>query len=265
MPSDGDTWPERMEAACRVMESEFGISLQTERSETKSHLTSTPLSDRLRYFKQRLRTKTRPVSIFCAKRPDETHGDQTNVERYSFGGVIYANFGLFAACVDYPDQPDNVHERVFAALGDALGAHTAQYLPLAAEARLRAAHACVVIEDKIHFENLVDKTREEAALPWVRDCHYSGLTHPLQPSRFGWLNYWSADVCKYVAFPERLGEHPLMEHCYQTQRGAWVVKLGNAPFEPANPGQMVLLREMYDRFPLVGVRMGRRSDEIPSL
>jgi len=244
-----------MEAACRVIETEFGVSLHTAISGTKYHCNEKAVKNRLRYFKQRLKTRTRPFSLFGHQ--THTHLDRASnkCEHYGIGGVIYWNFGLFTANVEYPDQPDVVHERIFASLGDALGAHSSQYLPCSVAARLRAAHFYTFIGDKVLFNELPDKTPEEAQLPLICDSHYDGLEHPLQPLHFGWLNYWSPDVCKYVGFPERLRGHTVLKHCYTTPRGAWIVKLGHEPFESSNPMQMELLREMYDLFPLVGVRM----------
>jgi hypothetical protein len=98
------------------------------------------------------------------------------------------------------------------------------------------------------------KAEEEERLPPLRESLYTGLA-ALQPHHFGWLNYWSQEVCAHVGFPERAERTSILEHSYRTPGGAWLVKLGSVPFEERNADHLKLLCAAYEAFPHVGNRM----------
>jgi hypothetical protein len=69
-------------------------------------------------------------------------------------------------------------------------------------------------------------------------------------------------VCEYVGFPRRLAGSPILDLCYRTPRDAWIVKLSEQPLEPKNESHTNLVREMYERFPNVGVRCSRDGVQV---
>ena len=106
---------------------------------------------------------------------------------------------------------------------------------------------------------------EEARLPPIACATLAQTPHPLSPHHLGWINYWSAEVCEYVGFPAALAGHPVLQECYRTPCGAWIVKLGREPFEPGNVVHLELLRLMYERLPRVATRIaeGTPVHDIP--
>jgi hypothetical protein len=254
VPGDPDSWPGRMDAACRVLERRFGVALTRADSGTKRHATSHEVKDRLKYFSQRLRTKSRWVSLAPLKRPhtDEA-GSGAALKALSFGGTMYGGGEIFnVACSLEPAA--SFDEPLLVELGDALRTHSTAYTPSRTDWRLRLAHRCATFGTMARRPKLADRLPEEDSLPIMRECLYEGLA-PLQPHHIGWINYWSQQVCEYVGFPGNLEGSSILQHCYQTPAGAWIVKLGAEPFERRNVAHLELLNEMYQRFPRVGVRL----------
>jgi hypothetical protein len=252
---DTDSWPARMEAACQIFERRFGISLQRTYTGTQKNMTARKLDDRSQFFRQCLRTKTRWFTLHSLERlPHPVPGAAgVSLDEWSFGGSIHGGAEFFTAlCSMHPWTLFD--ETLLVELGDALGAHSAPYIPSHADTRLRFAHRCTVFNSGAVRQQIPDRTPEEAALPLICEAHYGGLA-PLQPHHLGWINYWSPEVCDYVGFPQNLEGSPILQHCYRTPAGAWIVKLGPDPFEPRNATQLTLLKEIYDRFPRVAVRL----------
>lgn len=252
IPADSATWPDRMEAGCRALEALLGRALSLQHAGTKFHMTTKEIADRPKLFRQRLRTKHRWCSVSSRR---VLPAGERDAERVSLGGSMYAGGELFKVGITIaPELPFTIHERVLAQAGDALGARFSAFLPRATQMRLRLAHHCIVFGGRVNRFELPDRTPEEAALPTLCESLYSGL-HPLQPHELGWLNYWSQEVCDYIGFPANLEGSPCLSDCYRTPAGAWIVKFGAEPFEPANAGHVELLKSMYERFPRVGVRL----------
>jgi Family of unknown function (DUF5953) len=254
VPGDSDSWPERMDAACRALERRFGIELTRAHSGTKHHVTTHEVKDRLKYFSQRLRTKYRWFSLAPLKRPHTDEPDsRAALKALSFGGTMYGGGEIFnVGCTFEPSTAFD--EPLLVELGDAMRAHSSAYTPSRADWRLRLAHRCATFGTIARRPKLADRLPEEESLPLMRESLYEGLA-PLQPHHVGWVNYWSQQVCDYVGFPGNLEGSPILQHCYQTPAGAWIVKLGTEPFERRNIAHLKLLNEMYQRFPRVGVRL----------
>ena len=257
MPADAATWPDRMEAGCRVLEERLGLPLSHAHGGTKRHATIKKIADRPKLFRQRLRTQLRWCVVTSEPHPG---GEEHSAELVSLGGKMdYGGEVYRAGLVIEPELPFATHEKVLAELGDALGAHFCAFLPRRTEMRLRLAHHCGKLGTHVHCHELTDRTPEEAALPLIADSYDSGV-QPLQPRELGWINYWSQEVCEHVGFPANLEGTPYLSDCYRTPGGGWIVKFGDAPFEPKNAHHLELLRAMYERFPRVGIRLSTRPD-----
>ena len=252
---DTDSWGARMEAACQIFERRFGFSLRRTYSGTKKHMTAQKVDDRSKYFRQRVRTKTRWFTLHPLERqPHAVPGDcGLAIDEWTFGGSIYAGSEFFSViCSMRPSALFD--ETLLVELGDTMGAHSAPFTPSCADERLRLVHRCTVFGTGAVRTQVTDRTAEESALPLICESRYGGLA-PLQPHHLGWINYWSQEVCDYVGFPRNLKGSAILQHCYRTPAGAWIVKLGAERFEPRNTAQLEILKEMYERFPRVGVRL----------
>jgi len=245
-PADA-TWIGRMEAACQAIERLFKVSLRKAHSGTKFNATTKAVEDREKYFRQRLKTKTRWFSLFSGRR--------MKLDYFMLGGKMYGDDHSYCASFVYPEESTERHEEVLVALGDALQACSSQYTPPKVQWRLRLAHwRSPFGTAPSALDQLTDKTPEESRLPQIRESLYEGLER-LQPHHLGWINYWSQEVCDYIGFPERAKGTSLAAHCYRTPGGAWIVKLGERPFEERNPAHVNLLRAGYETFPRIGVRV----------
>lgn len=263
LPADSASWVQRIEAGVRAVETLFGVALAKAHAGTKHHGTIKEVPDLARYLKGRLKTKSRWMSLFHGRGLQRIEGTVRNVDHHLVGGSMYLGLPAFAASVMYPDAPPSRHEEVLVKAGDAFGAFSATYSPFETWRRFELAHWCFGFPGPpFNIHAMSDRTRAEEQLPLIRNCAYGGLEHVLQPHHFGWLNYWSADVCEYVGFPRRLAGSPILDLCYRTPRGAWIVKLSEQPLEPKNDWHTNLVREMYERFPSVGVRCSRDGVQV---
>ena len=266
-PAD-TTWVRRMDAACQAVEHFFGIELRTAHSGKKFGGTKKRIEAEARekFFRRRLdKTKGRWFSLSNDRGRKRVGNTLTNVDSFSFGGSMYYGYESYSAGLVYPEQPCDRHEQLLVALGDALQARSSQYTPTQVAWRLRLAHFVSPIDaSATTFGNLQDKTPEECKLPLIYECLYAGLS-PLQPHHLGWINYWSQDVCDYIGFPERAKGSTLIQHCYRTPGGAWLVKLGSVPFEERNAEHMNILRAGYEMFPRIGVRVQAEQGGRPVL
>ena len=255
VPVDAERWVDRMLAGLEVFESTFGVSLAQAHSGTKSHATTKPVSDRRKFFAQRLKTKSRGFSLFTGRGFERTPDGLRNVDYFMYAGRRYAHDGLFSLILMAPAFSNETAETLLVAIGDAAGVVSAQYSPEAVARRLRLAHWCIKVGDHAHRHPLQDRTPAESCLPVLRESTYDGLT-PRLPHHFGWLNYWSQEVCETVGFPERAKGCAWLEHCRATPRGAWLIKLGAHAPPPGDDAFAETLRDAYDRFPSVGYRLG---------
>jgi len=231
----------------------FGIRLDRATSGTKFHVTEKNVHNRRKFFASRLGTKNRWFSLFSGTGFRRTATGLENVDYVNVGGNMYYGGSLYRIGLTIPDQTIDTYEKLLLSLGDALHAQTAQFSPNAVAERLRLAHWCTVLSSVMR-NTLADKSREEETLPDICESAYADLV-PFQPHHFGWLNYWSQEVCAYIGFPANADGLGVLNCSYQTPAGAWIVKLGANPPRDRDAGYVELLREMYVRFPRVGIRL----------
>src|SRR5258708_21305908 len=251
--AEAEHWVDRMEAGCAAIESMFEIRLDRATSGTKFHVTKKEIHDRRKFFASRLKTRNRWFSLFSGTGMRRTVTGWENVDYFCIGGSMYYGGQLYGISFTIPDQTVDTYEKLLLSLGDALHAQTAQFSPNAVAERLRLAHWCTVLSSAMR-NTLADKSREEVTLPDICESTYAGLAS-FQPHHFGWLNYWSQEVCAYTGFPANADGLGILDCSYQTPTGAWIVKLGANPPQERDAGYVELLREMYVRFPRVGVRL----------
>jgi hypothetical protein len=253
--ADRATWAERMEAGCSVIEKHFGIQLSQAHGGTKNNATATDIASRERFWRDRLKTKTRWFSIFSGHGLSRVGNTFVNRSYYNFGGTMYGSGSAYVLSFVCPEQSPAQHEALLVTLGDALGAHHSEFTPPSVAWRLRLIHHRSPLGGAASaVETVSDVTPEERRLPPIRESLYEGLTE-LQPHNFGWINYWSQEVAAYVGFPESAVGTMMAEHSYRTPAGAWLVKLSPEPFEERNPVHVQSLCAAYEAFPAVARRI----------
>jgi len=262
VPADAHSWPERMEAACHAFESCQKIALQKAHTGTKNNATTAEIDNRARFFRDKLKTKTRWFSLYSGKGLTHVGNSFVNESYYNIGGAMYGSGSAYAVSVLLPDQSHEQHEKLLVSIGDALEAHSSEYTPGPVAERLHAVQFRSPLGCSASaFGILSDLTAEEASLPWIRQSLYEGLQE-CQPHSFGWVNYWSQQVCTYVNFPEMAKGLPMLGLSYQTPRGAWLVKLTEAPFEARNAVHIRALHSAYEAFPKVGIRVSKAQQGV---
>jgi len=85
------------------------------------------------------------------------------------------------------------------------------------------------------------------------------IPSPEIPHRLGWLNYWSADSARSIGFPDPARDAELLSRARRTPTGGWVVSLTEAPLDLDNAAHLEALKRAYERFPVIGGRVGPGS------
>ncbi|HEU4653399.1 MAG TPA: DUF5953 family protein [Steroidobacteraceae bacterium] len=259
IPPDSSTWIERMIAGVHAAEEVIGRPLRRTFGGTKSNVTKRDVPDLAKYFKTKSKTKSRTIELFYNRCVDPTQRPHVH-EYYNYAGQMDYTALVYRCSLHYPGAAFKAAESFLVRVGDALQAHSGQYCPRDSWVRYSQAHWCSGLEDNLYIRPPADRTAAESKLPLIYDAAYGGHEHELQPRYIGWLNYWSADVCSYLNFPGALKGSPILDRCYQTPRGAWLIKIADEPLRVRNDDDAELLLELYERFPRVGVRKSR--DEI---
>lgn len=83
------------------------------------------------------------------------------------------------------------------------------------------------------------------------------------PYRLGWLNYWSAPIAAAIGFPDSEKDARILPWCYQTPKGAWLVKLTEEPLDLWREDHQDAIVWAYWRFDKVGKRMEPAGDAAP--
>ena len=239
IPSDAQSWPARIDAACAVLEALFPgeqLHLATRYNENQRG-SNDPVPDRLKYLKAKLRTRTRWFNLSNGKAHTGIGRAMRDEGMLSLGG------GGDSVSTVFPVSPNALCETLLARMGDALQALHGSWSPVDTFAWLRAAqwgHAMSGIERPPH------------TLP---PLHYMCRDAAEQPEILGWLNYWSSSACAYIGFPDSQRDQDLLRHTWQTPAGASLVKLGDEPLDYLRAEHRALLAGLYQRFPRLGKRV----------
>lgn len=169
--------------------------------------------------------------------------------------------------VEFPAVPWSVRESLLAAIGDALDACTGQITPAPAAQAFTAHYLLGTLGADIEnparanweHETRVLRTcmkHRSTAVPRIQHVSVGGgRESPLQPAILGWINYWSAETCSYLGFPEAARDQDLLKHALQTPQGSWVVKLCNEPLDVSIEDHVEMVASVYGRFPRLGIRV----------
>ncbi len=249
---DDDRWVDRMLAGLHAAESMLLVSISLSHSGTKFHPTTRPIGDRSRFFKRRLSTKGRWFSLTSGGRWSNDLERVRNIDVHTFGGDMTYGGELFGAHLRTPELPKDLCEKLLVAVGDAMEIESGQYSPASLSWHLRNVHWCTQFDEKV-LMNTTECTAAEARLPIVREGVFA--TPRRRPHHFGWLNYWSAEVCAAHDYPRRAQGSEMLKHSYRTPRGAWLIKLTAQAPTTGDDEYVERLREAYERFPEVANRL----------
>jgi hypothetical protein len=82
----------------------------------------------------------------------------------------------------------------------------------------------------------------------------SELASTAHPFLLAWINYWSPATCDLLRFPDPARDADLLSRSRQLATGGWLVKLTDAPLDPARSEHLRALVDGYARFPAIGQR-----------
>jgi hypothetical protein len=171
-------------------------------------------------------------------------------------------------------------ERIFVSVGDAVQAYSAIINPFEVSERLRCFESLVSGHSAFLSRQESMRTRAEASmregeklraglaaigrqLPLFGEPILMGRSHPAQPTELGWINYWSAQTCEYLGFPDSQRDRDLLAHSYRTPGGAWLVKLCSESLHLNRPEHLGIFADTYARFPKLGVRASEKHPDGP--
>lgn len=244
--------PERLEQACQRLEALWpGEVLDTAISWREGAADET-VADRPRYFRERLRTKTRWFALH-GRQPHALVADPQHPADFGFLGFSgRANAGggdYDRVAVVFPPSDAARVERLLAEVGDALRACTARWTPRPLESWQR-----VVQFGHRDVKGLAGATPAGLRLPALRSASTFALQSPWQPEAGGWLNYWSARTCEFLGWTDPPRDAAALGmQATPTPAGAWLVRLTpEAPGE-LDPSAMRALALLHERLPRLGL------------
>lgn len=244
VPADAVSWPDRIEAACAVLEEHLAPARLLTATPPQKEPAPIPLADRSAFLRRMAGTKRR----YLALSNDGQAGCSPDAAYVSLLGVMGRgtpdSYGV--SYVASPTPWDRTAP-LMAAIGDALGALTGRFVPIGTALRLRN------VQQGVNYGGGPDPLR--GRLPALRTCTYGGLQAPEQPEILGWLNYWSPRACEYLGFPDSSRDAALLRQSWRTPAGAWMVQVTPEPLDLARPGHLEALARVYECFPRIGVRL----------
>jgi len=279
LPAEDDTWLQRVEAACRVVETRLPYGSLLRQAQSKK-----PVPVRERYLKQKMKTVGRLVRLDNGRngglRSDE--GGRTIDLRYVQLAGKRREPSLATYDLSIFFQPESWHqcEELLIAMAESTGAYfgwveNSGLLKTYTYGYAKSRFAQFALD---HIRNQAEQDRAEFARQSLDFAaridgmliaqgrklpHFSETTglpyripdSPEQPMQLWWLNYWSERACAYLGFPGPVRDEPLLGHSYQTPSGAWLVKIGTEPIDLERPEHLAMLADAYERIPNIGIRV----------
>jgi len=259
IPADPSSWPDRLEAACRYLESHAALPRAPLAFGLKSRDSSQfEIEDRRAYFARSLRSRYRDFCVVNGRKR-RAHG----FDVVDDGAVIVRSSNpqppdIFGLLVQVPTFPVARRLEVLVDLGDILEAYSGFHLSQAAwwllHARAgelsRKKSGAPEPEVLRPFRELLEC--EGIELP-VLETNHGKFESPLQPELAGWLNSWSDPVAQYLGFSGELRGQALAQVSRSTQ-GSWVVQLTPEPLHLLDPAQLRLYAELHRQLPRLGIR-----------
>jgi hypothetical protein len=220
------------------------------------------ISDRQRYLEGRLKHSAWLFTLDNGRAPGISQGKRAD-DRYVQIGGRFNEPGktVYDLTIVFTSETWREAEKVLVSVGDSSGALYAQITPDAATMALRAFFG--VASGRAPYPGRPEDVQEAAKLsaalkalgrqlpsPGVPLTDFAYLTpdHPAQPRELGWINYWSADTCSYLGFPQPDRDSDLLVHSQQTPAGAWLVKLSSEPLDLTRADDLRILADTYARF-----------------
>lgn len=259
---DPTRWVERMEQGCQALERFFPESPLVFDQDSEG-----PVKNRLRYLQSRLKKKIRSFGLTNGRPQNQMNIQVTGY--VDIGGQMYLGGLIYRLGAAIPATTLEMGETVFAALGDAVQAYFSQVKPYKACGQLEGYNQLlyarikqISLQDRsavqIEGEKLTSHVEKLGLhLPLINKYPVTPHLHPAQPFELGWLNYWSAETCEYIGFPDPERDRDLLALSYPTPGGAWLVKICPEPLDLDREDHLRLFVELYQRFPKLGLREGK--------
>lgn len=275
LPSDKESWVERMERLCIALETAFPPNRLMISMSFRDHFPDQVVVDRGEYFRSRLKHS---AWLFQLHNGTPCIGHQ-NGKGFVENGHVGAGgrFNVMSRIVYEVDISFQTAtweecERVFVAVGDAIGTYNGEFTPLETRGKFFRFDS-VKSGYPVHSMSPEEVNETEALqaaltamgrqLPSI-DRYDRERQHPAQPKELGWLNYWSAETCAYLGFPDTGRDQDLLAYSYQTPAGAWLVKLCPEPLDFDRPDHLMIFADMYERFPKLGLR-AQKEEPLPPM
>ncbi len=238
---EAETFADRIEAACRVLEREFpalpiDFTMPYHRSDAGG---PHKVENRHKYLRQRTRTKL----WWFVLNDGEGWPEAVTI----MGRMNDEDIGTLGVETMFPAAPWDFCERLLVELGDVLGANYSAVLPP------EALGLCATQFNTYWAPH--DSTLIQRGLPRLDDFTYGGADDIAQPMYLGWLNYWSEATCAFVGFSGNKEDLALAPFSYRTPGGAWLVKLTEEPMDVSCPEHVDALVAAYRRWPRVGKKI----------
>ena len=268
LPLAEHTWVERLLRACEIIEGDpalprepLSLAYKKDRLEC--------IEDRAAYLEDLLDHPHRYLVLTNGNRVKfDRSGVPVDTGQIRISGVVTDTARqAYDLTVEFPALPWEIRESLLASIGDALDACTGQITPARAAQAFTSHYLLGTVgadadnparagwEQDTQMLRACMKYRS-SSVPRIRHVSVGGGRHsPLQPAILGWINYWSADTCTYLGFPEAARDGDLLRHATQTPQGSWVVKLCGEPLDVALEDHVEIVASVYARFPRLGIRV----------
>lgn len=287
---DKNSLLERIERGCRTLETLFPSNLLLTAQGDYSRITGgygddKLIKDRQKYLYNRLKRSGIDFALNNGK-PNYGYYDQNGIctkknnsvgisgQFYEWGEVVYK------LSINFEAESWEAFEKVFVTVGDAIDACNASIISRQVRNRLGSYESLIDGSSVKMAEQ--DSMREQAerslregeklravlsslgkTLPLFSKDPFTQRESSAQPKELGWLNYWSAETCAYLGFPDPDRDQDLLAHSYRTPAGAWLVKLCPEPLDFDRPDHLMIFADMYERFPKLGLRAQKEEPPPP--
>jgi hypothetical protein len=277
---DRETWVERIERGCVALEAACRSSpLMTSQEAEKADRS---VADRRKYLRASLTRSGRPFALTNGRSGGiKPGGDSADSAYVGAGGQFYERGEtVYRFNISFHADDWSECERIFVSVGDAVEAYSAIVNPSEVSQRLRcfeglvSGHSAFLSRQESMRAGAEASMREGEKLraglaaigrhlPLLDEHILVGRSHPAQPTELGWINYWSAQTCEYLGFPNPERDRDLLAHSYRTPGGAWLVKLCPDPLDLGRPEHLAVFADTYARFPKLGVRATEKHADEP--
>lgn len=169
----------------------------------------------------------------------------------SLSNLSPAGLPFHTVTISFPARFEHKIEECMARGGDAVGAVIAGWTPHTAGEHLRML---LFNNRKTPWTAEVRERYAYLELPQFRAGAFN-LDTIVRPAWLDWLNYWSPETCGLIGFPEASKDEEILKRSYQTESGAWLVKLTDEPLDLEREDHRNVVKWAYERFDRVGARL----------